>query len=269
MIKKTAVLGFGNPCRSDDAVGVFVIEELKKKIPSAQQEVRLFDMGTSAFEILFQLKDYNKFILVDAVLNADAPVGTTFKLPAETIMKVPSDDPLVFLHSLKWDQALSYAKKILGTAFPKDIEVYLIAIENTALEIQLSDTIKKAGMAIADKILDTLRIQSQKNNEPSIYLKNNHLIIHHTLVKDLFNNESHIQCMYYNREGVLLMAPQSDTFFKSIHKANLRMLKIKNSIGDASIPIHEIIIDNELDNTDRMLQFEMNNPSKTIRLFLK
>jgi hydrogenase maturation protease len=149
---KTAIMGFGNPVRSDDVVGVYVIEELKKKI-CEKPECTLLDMGTSAFEVLFQLQGHERIIIVDSVINSGEPVGTLFKLPASEIEDAVEDNPLVFLHSLKWNQGLSYAKKILGASYPSDIQVYLIAIENIKLEIQLSEEVKKAGDRVVELIL--------------------------------------------------------------------------------------------------------------------
>lgn len=154
---KTAIMGFGNPVRSDDAIGIYVIEQLRKKLPESE-EISIFDMGTAAFEVLFGLKGHSKIILVDAVLNSEEPIGTVFKVPAEEVMKAPKDDPLVFLHGMKWDQALSYAKKILQDAYPEDIQVYLVAIENTKLEVDLSDTVREAGDKIVGLILKDLNL---------------------------------------------------------------------------------------------------------------
>ena len=111
MLTKTAILGFGNPVRADDAVGIYVIEQLNKQL-NGKPHISIFDMGTSAFEILFKLKGHEQIILVDAVVNSGEAVGTLFKLPASEVEAQIEDDPLVFLHSLKWNQALSYARKI-------------------------------------------------------------------------------------------------------------------------------------------------------------
>jgi hydrogenase maturation protease len=148
---KTAILGFGNPVRSDDAVGPYVIEQLQPRL-AAQPDVSLFDMGTSAFEVLFKLQGHQRIWLVDAVLNTGEPVGTLYKVPADELARAPQDDPLVFLHSLKWDQALSYAKKILRDEYPTDIEVYLIAIDNTRLAMGLSPEARQA----ADRVVELL-----------------------------------------------------------------------------------------------------------------
>ncbi|ARV10837.1 hydrogenase maturation protease [Gilvibacter sp. SZ-19] len=152
-----AIMGFGNPVRSDDGVGMYVIEKLKEHIGD-NEAINIFDMGTAAFEVLFGLKGHQKIILVDAALNTNEPVGTLFKVPAEEVLRAPQDDPLVFLHGMKWDQALSYAKKILQDEYPDDIQVYLIAIENTKLEVELSDAVKDAGDKVVEHILEELKV---------------------------------------------------------------------------------------------------------------
>lgn len=148
-------MGFGNPVRSDDAVGCYVIEQLQKK-GIESDDITLLDMGTGAFEVLFKLQGHQRIIIVDAVINTGEAVGTLYKVPAEEINAAIIDDPMVFLHSIKWDQALSYAKKILREDYPTDISVYLIAVDNTRIEIELSDTVKEAGDKVVAYILEEL-----------------------------------------------------------------------------------------------------------------
>ena len=136
--KQTAILGFGNPVRADDGVGIHVIQRLQEVL-EGNETVNLFDMGTSAFEVLFQLKGHDHIILVDAVINTDEPVGTVYKLPAEEVEGEIEDDPMVFLHGLKWNQALSYARKMLGEDYPDTVEVYLIAITDTRFNVGMSE----------------------------------------------------------------------------------------------------------------------------------
>ncbi len=150
---KTAIMGFGNPCRSDDGVAIYVIDELRKVIGEEHETITLFDMGTSAFEVLFQLKGHSRIIIVDAVINTGEIAGTLYKLPASEINAQINEDPMVFLHSLKWDQALSYSKKILREEYPEDIQVYLIAVDNLKLDINLSEDVKNAGDKVIELIL--------------------------------------------------------------------------------------------------------------------
>ena len=58
---------------------------------------------------------------------------------------------------MKWDQALSYAKKLMGNEFPEDkIDVYLIAISEIKLNMELSDVVKTAGDTLIAAILNDL-----------------------------------------------------------------------------------------------------------------
>jgi len=155
MTKKIAILGFGNPVREDDGVGIYVIEQLKEKIGNTDN-IEIFDMGTSAFEVLFQLRGREKIILVDAVINSGEEVGTVFKLPASEINAQIQDDPMVFLHSLKWDQALSYAKKMLIDDYPKEIDVYLIAIDSTRFNLGMNQPATEGGDKAVGFILEAL-----------------------------------------------------------------------------------------------------------------
>lgn len=152
-----AIMGFGNPVRSDDGVGIYVIEELQKKIRD-NASISIFDMGTAAFEVLFGLKGHQKIILIDAVINTNEEVGTLFKVPAEEVLQTPEENPMVFLHSMKWSQALSYAKKILRDEYPDDIQVYLIAVENTKLDVDLSKKVQEAGDKVVQLVLEELKV---------------------------------------------------------------------------------------------------------------
>ena len=156
MTKKTAVLGFGNPVRADDGVGIYVIDQLKEQLKE-NENLSIFDMGTSTFEVLFKLKGHDRIILIDAVINTGEPVGTTYKLPAAAIESEIQDDPLVFLHGLKWDQALSYAKKMLGNEYPEDIDVYLIAIDSTKFNVGMTDEAKVGAQKIVNLLLEELK----------------------------------------------------------------------------------------------------------------
>ncbi len=153
---KTAILGFGNPVRSDDAIGVYVVNELQRHL-QGREDIMVFDMGTSAFEVLFKLAGHQRFIIIDGVIHSGEPDGTLFCLPAAEINAQIQDDPMLFLHGMKWDQALSYAKKLMGDAFPGNkIQVYLIAISETKINMELSETVKAAGDRLITLILNEL-----------------------------------------------------------------------------------------------------------------
>ncbi len=159
-MEKITIMGFGNPVREDDAVGVYAVQQLKKQLKESEH-LQIFDMGTAAFEVLFKLKGQDRIILIDAVVNTGEKTGTLYKVPASELEGKIENDPLLFLHSLKWDQALSYAKKILQDDYPKNIEVYLIAIHNTRFNTEMTEEAKKGADKVVEIILEELKTHAK------------------------------------------------------------------------------------------------------------
>ena len=87
-----------------------------------------------------------------------------------------------------------------------------------------------------------------------IHLKNSHLWIDSS-VAQVFGDTPQVYAVYYPQKKSLLIAPMTDEFFPKLHKAALQMLKTRNLQGDKTISMQGFIIDNEIDDTDRELEF--------------
>ncbi|MEM8601647.1 MAG: hydrogenase maturation protease, partial [Bacteroidota bacterium] len=60
--------------------------------------------------------------------------------------------------ALKWDQALRYARRILRDSYPDDVEVYLVAIENTRLDAPMSADVEAALDRVVEALADELEL---------------------------------------------------------------------------------------------------------------
>lgn len=89
-----------------------------------------------------------------------------------------------------------------------------------------------------------------------ISLKSSHLLIDHEIANEVFGSDLNAMVVYYSNRRSLMVAAKSDELFKSLHKANQHMLKDRNLKGDKSIALHEMLIDHEIDDTDRGLVYE-------------
>ncbi|MEZ4931339.1 MAG: hypothetical protein R2788_04305 [Saprospiraceae bacterium] len=94
-------------------------------------------------------------------------------------------------------------------------------------------------------------------NEALIRLQSSHLLIDREIASQVFKNDHNVYVVYYPKNNSLLIAPISDELFKKLHKANQHMLKDRNLKGDKSIALHELLIDNQLDDSDRSLEFKV------------
>lgn len=101
-----------------------------------------------------------------------------------------------------------------------------------------------------------------------IRLKSSHLLIDREVAADIFGNDLNVNVVYYVDRQTLLIAPESEELFKTIHKAKQHMLKDRNSKGDKTIALHELLIDNEIDSTDRDLEFEFQKELRILNVKL-
>ena len=100
-------------------------------------------------------------------------------------------------------------------------------------------------------------LELKKEQKPPIQLKSHHLLIDHSIANSFFGQAMNVDLVYYADKNSLLIAPENDELFKKLHKTNQKMLKGRSMKGDKSIALHEFIIDNKIDATDRNLQYEL------------
>ncbi|TKT87060.1 hypothetical protein FDK13_30830 [Dyadobacter frigoris] len=88
-------------------------------------------------------------------------------------------------------------------------------------------------------------------------LKNGHIIIPADIVTKWLDTDDYVNMVYYPERSQLLVAAKSKTFFEKLHKTKWMVLKDKNLQGDKTLYVREILIDNDLDDADRPLRFEI------------
>lgn len=90
-----------------------------------------------------------------------------------------------------------------------------------------------------------------------VSLKNGHIVIPAELVEKWLDSDNHVNMVYYPERGQLLVAAKSKTFFEKLHQTKWMVLKDKNLRGDKTLYVREVLIDNDLDDADRALPFEI------------
>ncbi len=78
IMKKIGVIGIGNPLRSDDGIGIILLEKLKENKKDLGKNIDLLDGGTGGFNLLHDLSKYEKVIILDAVNINRKPGETEF-----------------------------------------------------------------------------------------------------------------------------------------------------------------------------------------------
>jgi hydrogenase maturation protease len=133
-----AVIGCGNPSRSDDGFGGQVVRRLAAR---AGPRVNILDAGTDGMRVMFGARGCTTLVVVDACRTGAAP-GTLFEVPADVV--AAPHTPSLTLHDFRWDHALHAGRVMYGAEFPSDVTVFLAEAGSLALGLELTPEVQRA-----------------------------------------------------------------------------------------------------------------------------
>jgi hydrogenase maturation protease len=151
---KILILGIGNPILGDDAVGILVANELKKRIAHSDIEVE----ATSAIShYLWDIASgYDKLIIIDSIITGKKKAGSIYRLKPEELEKkyLPASS-----HQIGIIDALTRGRK-LGFPIPQKIVVYAIEVkDNITFSESCTPEVMKAIPRTVKKIIKDIEIE--------------------------------------------------------------------------------------------------------------
>ncbi|MEO0341240.1 MAG: hypothetical protein AAF242_18765 [Bacteroidota bacterium] len=100
------------------------------------------------------------------------------------------------------------------------------------------------------------QLRESKASVNPVRLQSSHLVLNQQIANEAFGEEKNVYVVYYPDRRSLMLAPITDELFKNLHKASQQLLKDRSLKGDKSLSLHEYLIDNQLDDQDRPLDYE-------------
>ena len=101
-----------------------------------------------------------------------------------------------------------------------------------------------------------------------IVLKSSHIYLESDLVETIFEDILYAYIKYLPDQERLLITPVSSQWFVKMYEPTQFLLKSRNLKGDRTLAIREILIDEDLDTNDRVLEFEIIEKTKLIKVNL-
>lgn len=145
-----AVIGCGNPNRSDDGAGVAVIQALRGSAAvRARADVRLLDAGTDGMAVMFAARGCGTLIVVDSCRSGVEP-GAVFEVPGAELET--AHEPSLNLHGFRWDHALHAGRRIFREQFPQDVVVLLIEAGSLGLGVGLTEAVAAAVRKVCARV---------------------------------------------------------------------------------------------------------------------
>jgi hydrogenase maturation protease len=230
-----AIIGCGNPTRSDDAAGVEVVRRLAPVL-GADPEIRLCDAGTDGMAVMFAARGCTTLVIVDCCRTGGAP-GAIFTVPGDALAAAPP--PGMGLHGLRWDHALHAGQKMYGAAFPADVTVFLIEGRSTELGLDLSSEVAAAVDDVVARIVELVR--ARRAPAPGIEIRRGTLHLAAAVYERFFAGLATVVLL---REGAdLLILPVRDA------AAGGYLVKQRNRAGDRVVDAADFFRANGIEDT--------------------
>jgi hydrogenase maturation protease len=132
---RIAVLGLGNLMRTDDAVGMLAIQQLRAD-PCFPLSVSLIDGGTLGLDLLYPLEGVTHLLTLDAI-DAGADPGTLLRYEGDDIDHLPIAKSV---HLLGFSDLIG-AMRLIGAA-PSEIVVLGVQPQAIQWGTQLTPTVE-------------------------------------------------------------------------------------------------------------------------------
>ncbi|HSR11662.1 MAG TPA: hydrogenase maturation protease [Thermodesulfobacteriota bacterium] len=122
-MKKTLILGLGNPILTDDGIGIHVVRALEKG--SLPPGVECAEASVGGLRLLSVIAGYQRVILVDAIQRPGGRPGDLFRFRPDELQ---TSRHAGSAHDLSLPGALNLGRS-LGMDVPADDDIVILAIQ--------------------------------------------------------------------------------------------------------------------------------------------
>jgi hydrogenase maturation protease len=152
-LEDVRIIGFGNKYRSDDGIGIRVIEELKKL--SFFKDIDAIDGGTSGTDLLFLAKECRKIIIIDAIDIGEDTGGIARIKESDIEDFIKKDCRSLSLHDLNLSDIL---KLIRALKINIDITIIGVKPASTDLGENLSPEVERKIPQIISMVKEEIAV---------------------------------------------------------------------------------------------------------------
>jgi hydrogenase maturation protease len=103
-------LGIGNTIRGDDGIGIYIAEEIKKKLGNKTDNIKVISTETAGLNLLDLIVGYSKLIVVDSIqVSSNSELGHIFELE---VNQLNSSNSHFNSHDIDFSKLFKIGKKL-------------------------------------------------------------------------------------------------------------------------------------------------------------
>jgi len=147
------LLGLGNDILTDDAVGLFVVRDLRPKL-AGHPSIDIRETTEMGLALLDFITGYRTVVIVDSIQTGKAPPGFLHELDASALNQLTGRTP----HFVGVSETLALGRQ-LGLAMPEQVRIFAIEVEDPfTLGTSMTPALQAALPGIVQRIADALHM---------------------------------------------------------------------------------------------------------------
>ncbi len=155
----TIVLGLGNPCLGDDAIGWRILDALEARLDEGAKAGLVFErLALGGLSLMERLAGYERAILIDSIDAPGGKPGELRRLALDSLPGTHANAP----HDATLVDALQLGRK-MGVKLPDEITIYAVQIQRRlAFSEALSPEVEASIEPAVKELLMELEITVSK-----------------------------------------------------------------------------------------------------------
>ena len=150
------LLGLGNDILTDDAVGLYVVGELRAKL-AGLPSIDIRETTEMGLALLDFITGYRAVVIVDSIQTGKAPPGFLHELDPTTLTQLSGRTP----HFLGVSETLALGRQ-LKLPMPEQVKIFAIEVEDPfTLGTCLTPTLRSALPGVTERVAAALRELAQ------------------------------------------------------------------------------------------------------------
>ena len=127
--ERTLVLGLGNSILTDDAVGLLVAREVRRRIGSA---IEIAEASVAGFDLLEAFSGYDRVIVIDSIQTPGGSPGAIYRLYPEDL---PATERLTGAHEIDLATAIALGRRLGITSRQSSYGVRISVSPSNAMSV--------------------------------------------------------------------------------------------------------------------------------------
>jgi len=159
-MKKIGIIGIGNPLRSDDGIGIYLLKKLVDEKKTLPKEIDYIDGGTGGMNLLHIIAGFGIVVVIDAMQLNAAPGAYRLFISDEIIAN--KNTFFFSTHENQLPQVIQMSKK-LGE-LPKQFFIFGIQPKDISYKRNLSNDLQNKTSSLLESLKKEIKIIINKHN---------------------------------------------------------------------------------------------------------